>query len=155
MDGRKAIKITDIANMIYLADGVLFAAYAAFMFDENGIRLQGEAAINEQIEKDKANGIDNDLIMSIIHSVHDITDAVETTPEKILEKLSPIRNRILGMTRNGGIPTDSFELDELCADPSVPDEWLLELFAMRVRDRMIACALHKDKEKIDKSEEDK
>lgn len=149
-----ALNITDIANMIYLADGVLFAVRAAFMFDENGVRLHGEAAVNEQIEKDKANGIDGDPIMEIIGSAGDITGAVETTPEKILEKLSPIKSRILGMFRNGEVPTDSFELDELCADPEVPDEWLLELFAMRVRDRMIANALQKDKEKFAKFEED-
>lgn len=138
--------------MVYLADGVLFAARAAFIFDENGVRLHGDS-MTEQIEKDKANGID-DLITSIICSANDLAGAVETTPEDILEKLSPIKSRILGMFRNGGIPVEALWYYDLYADPSVSDEWLLELFAMRVRDRMIAYALHKHEDKSDESKED-
>lgn len=147
-----ALNITDIANMIYLADGVLFAARAAFVFDENGVRLHGEAAINEQLEKDKANGL-GDLIDEIFGSAGDLAAAVETTPEDILKMLAPIRPRILGMFRNGEISCDTYVCDFLYAAPEVSDKWLLDLFAMRVRDRMIACALHKDKEKFAKFEE--
>ena len=138
---RKAVKITDIAEMIYLADGVLSASRAAFMFDENGIRLHGEA-INEQTEKDKSDGIDF-LVDDILRSADDLTDAIETAPETILEKLSPIKSRVLGMFRSGEVNTEFYPADRLYADPSVPDEWLLELFAMRVRDRMISFVCQK------------
>ena len=111
------------------------------MFDGNGVRLHGEA-INERAEKDKANGIDF-LVDDILRSADDLTDAIETTPETVLEKLSPIKSRILGMFRNGEVNTELYTVDELYADPSVPDEWLLELFAMRVRDRMISFAFQR------------
>lgn len=153
--GRIALNITDIANMIYLADGVLSAARAFFFYDEDGNPLHGKAAINEQIEKDKANGLNGDLIDEIFGSAGDITAAVETTPEDILKMLAPIRKRILGMFRNGAVPCDIWVCYKLYAAPEVPDEWLLDLFAMRVRDRMIAYALHKDKEKFAKIVEEK
>ena len=136
---RKAVKITDIAEMIYLADGVLSAARAAFMFGDDGARLRGEA-INEQTEKDKSDGIDF-LVDDILRSTDDLTDVIETTPETVLEKLSPIKSRILGMFRSGEVNTEFYPADGLYADPSVPDEWLLELFAMRVRDRMISFTM--------------
>lgn len=141
-----ALNITDIANMIYLADGVLSAARAAFLFDENGVRLHGETAMHEQLEKDKANGLNDYLIGEIFFSVDDLSAAVETTPEDILKMLAPIRKRILGMFRKGEISCDTYVCDFLYAAPEVSDEWLLELFAMRVRDRMIAHALHVRKE---------
>lgn len=136
---KRALNITDIAEMIYLADGVLSAARAAFMFDENGVRLRG-GAINEQSEKDTAEGLDF-LVDDILRGADDLTDAIETAPEEILEKLSPIKSRILGMFRNGEVNTEFYAADGLYADPSVPDEWLLKLLAMRVRDRKISFAL--------------
>ena len=136
---KRALIITDIAEMIYLADGVLSASRAAFMFDGNGVRLHGDA-IDEQAEKDKADGIDF-LVDDILHSADELSDAIETTPETVLEKLSPIKSRILGMFRNGEVNTELYTADGLYADHSVPDEWLLELFAMRVRDRMISFTL--------------
>ena len=138
---KRALNITDIAEMIYLADGVLSASRAAFMFDENGVRLHGDA-IGEQAEKDKADGIDF-LVDNILRSADDLTDEIETTPEMILEKLSPIKSRILGMFRNGEVTTEFYPADGLYADPSVPDEWLLKFFAMRVRDRMISFVCQK------------
>ena len=137
---KRALNITDIAEMIYLADGVLSAARAAFMFDENGVRLHGDAP-NEQAEKDKEDGIDDFLVNDILYSADDLTDAIETTPETILEKLSPIKSRILGMFRNGEVTTEFYPADGMYADASVPDKWLLELFAMRVRDRMISFTM--------------
>lgn len=137
---KRALNITDIAEMIYLADGVLDEARAAFMFNDNGVRLHGDA-IKEQAEKDEADGINDFLVNDIFYSADRLSDAIETTPETILEKLSPIKSRILGMFRNGEVNTEFYPADGLYADPSVPDEWLLELFAMRVRDRMISFTL--------------
>ena len=138
---RKAVKITDIAEMIYLADGVLQEARFGFGYDDNGVALYGDARY-EQYDKDKANGT-AELVETVLRGFKDQHDAIETTPEMILEKLSPIKSRILGMFRNGEVNTELYTVDELYADPSVPDEWLLELFAMRVRDRMISFAFQR------------
>ena len=148
---KRALTITDIAEMIYLADGVLDEARAAFVFDNNGVRLHGDA-IKEQAEKDEADGIDDFLVNDILYSADDLTDAIETTPEMVLEKLSSIKNRILGMFRSGEVNTEFYPADGMYADPSVPDEWLLELFAMRVRDRMISFTLQKQAAAIARKE---
>lgn len=139
---KRALKISDIAEMLYLADGVLWEARHAYMYNEKGVQLHADA-INEQIQKDRENGIE-DLVELLLHSVHDLTDAIETTPEKILKKLSPIHSRILGMFRNGKVNTEAYMYDALYADSSVPDEWLLELFAMRVRDKIISFVLQEN-----------
>ena len=136
---KRALMIKDIAEMVYLADGVLSAARAAFMYDDNGVMLHGKAA-EEQIEKDKANGIDF-FVDDILRNADDLTDAIETTPETILERLSPIKSRILGMFRNGEVTTELYTVDEMYAEPSVPNNSLLELFAMLVRDRIISFTL--------------
>lgn len=132
---KRALKITDIAEMIYLAEGVLWEARHAFMYSENGVMLHGDE-MTKQLEKDRQNGIEN-LVEQLLHSIHDLTEAIETTPEKILTTLSPIKSRILGMFRNGEVQTEAYMYDGLYADPSVPDDWLFTMFLMRVRDRMI------------------
>lgn len=138
---KRALQMTDIAKMIYLADGVLSAARFS-VSNENGVMLHGDDVM-KQLEKDCENGID-DLVELLLHSVHDLTDAIVITPEEILKKLSPIKSRILGMFRNGEVNTEAYICDNLYADPSVPDEWLLELFAMRVRDRMICFTVQRE-----------
>ena len=136
---KTALKIKDIAEMIYLADGVLWEARHAFMYNENGIMLHGDK-LTKQLKNDRKNGIE-DLVDPLLHSVHDLTEAIEATPEEILKRLTPLKSRILGMFRNGEIITEFYTADGLYADPSVPDEWLLELFAMRVRDKIISFVL--------------
>lgn len=135
---KRALKTTDIAEIINLADGVLSAARFS-VSNENGIILHTDDAI-KQLEKDRENGTEN-LIELLLRSVHDLTGSIETAPEKILTTLSPIKSRILGMFRNGEINTEAYMFDCLYADPSVPDEWLPKLFAMRVRDKIISFVL--------------
>lgn len=136
---KRALKITDIAEMIYLADGVLQATRYPSLYNENGVRLP-RYAVDEQFKKDRASG-QGELVETFLHSVHDLTAAIEITPEEISEKLLPLKNRILGMFRNGEVNTEAYMYDELYADNSVPDEWLLQLFAMRVRDKIISFVL--------------
>lgn len=138
---KRALKITDIAEMIYLADGVLSAVRFS-VTDENGAMLHGDDWI-KQLENNRGNK-PKDLLEQFLHSVHDLSDAIETTPENIRTTLSPINDRILGLFRNGEVITEAYMFDYLYADPSVPDEWLLALFAMRVRDKIISFVLQKN-----------
>lgn len=138
---KMALTTTDIADMIYLADGVLSEARDACSCNDNGFRLRGDA-INEQIKKDRANGTDC-LLETFIRSFHELSSAVAVTPAEIMEKLAPLKNRILGMFRNGEVFTERMP-NVLLADPSVPDDWLLELFAMRVRDKIISFVLQEN-----------
>lgn len=85
---KRTLKITDIAEMIYFADGVLWESRHAFMYNENGVMLHGDEMM-KQLENDCKNGIE-DLVELLLHSVHDLTEAIETSPEEILKKLSPI-----------------------------------------------------------------
>ncbi|MBD5129532.1 MAG: hypothetical protein HDT43_06365 [Ruminococcaceae bacterium] len=135
---KRALKITDIAQMIYLAEGVLSAARFS-VTDENGVMLHLDNAI-KQLENDRENKTENP-VEQLLHSVHDLNDAIETTPEEILTTLSPVKSRILGLFRNGEVITEFYPSDEMYAAPSVPDEWLLELFAMRVRDKIISFVM--------------
>lgn len=137
---KRALKITDIAEMIYLADGVLWASRCELGYNENGVELYGDARY-KQHKKDKADGIAG-LVESYIRSFHDLSDAIDITPAEILENLSPLKNRILGMFRNGEVDIERTS-DKMYVDPSVPDEWLMELFAMRVRDKIISFVLQK------------
>lgn len=138
----RAVTTEDIADMILLADGVLTAALLAIsIFNEDGIMLSlvGKE-YREQLEKDKADKT-VDLVETVIYGEkYDLTDAVDTMVGDITKKLSPIKRRVVGMFRNG-VSCDSY--DDIYADPSVPDDWLFSLFAMRVRDRMIAAALER------------
>lgn len=143
MDETKAVKITDIENMILLADGVLFASKMLYMYDDDGDPVFDKDASKERYEKDKAEGIEKLIVAMICDEDYDISDAVDITAKEIIEKIAPIRERILGLFRGGKVSTDSHTFDKLYADPSVPDEWLLELYAMRVRDQMIANGLHR------------
>lgn len=148
----KPVDTTDIANMILLADGVLTAALMAIsMYDEDGAGINGKRYI-EQLEKDKADKT-ADLVETVIYKEeYDLTDAVETMVGDLTKRLSSIKRRVVGMFRNG-VSCDSF--DDIYADPSVPDDWLFELFAMRVRDRMIVAALNRlhNEEKTSKLKE--
>ena len=138
----KSVDMTDIANMILLADGVLSAVLLAIsLFNEDGIKLSlNGKEYMEQLEKDKENKT-VDLVETIIYKEkYDLSEAVETMAGDLAKRLSPIKRRVVGMFRNG-VSCDSF--DDIYADPSVSDDWLFELFAMRIRDRMIAAALER------------
>ena len=149
MEERKAIKITDIEQMVRLTDSVLITAmYDIMSYDCNGVFLPDDdiERRTEQFDKDHLDGTDI-LILKILRDEYGFYDALFISAKKIVEKLEPIRKRILSMFRNG--------MEELCgyiyyADASVDDEWLLTLFAIRIRDKMLEIA---DKRETDKLKE--
>lgn len=61
-----------------------------------------------------------------------------------MKKINSLETRILGMFRNGTRCDTEYYVDN-----SISDEYLLELFCMRVRDRMIVFAaqrIHNEEE---------
>lgn len=129
--------------MLLLADSVLdqclydlyfYEDYGVFLYDkfESIISEDGniEHFISDQRKKDEAQGIDMLLKRFIKRKDYDLTAALEIKSEEILILLLPLHKRIAGMFRN-------LEDATVCPDISVNDEYLLKLFAMRVRDRMI------------------
>lgn len=145
IDEIKSVDMSDIANMILLAEGVLIAEMDQYpLYDEDGVRLKGDD-LRKQWEKYRADETE-ELVMSIICSEETtLSDAIWITVEELTEKLAPIRSRVLSLFRNG-VNCDAAYY-EMRADPSVPDEWLFALFAMRVRDRMISAAIVREHDK--------
>lgn len=150
MEERKAIKITDIEQMIWLVDSVLISAmYDIMSYDCNGVFLPDNdiERRTEQFDKDHLDGTDI-LILKILRDEYGFYDALFISAKEIVEKLEPIKKRIISMFRNGMMEA-SFRYTYY-ADASVDDEWLLTLFAMRIRDKMLDIA---DKRETDKLKE--
>ena len=151
MEERRAIKITDIDQMIQLVDGVLIVArYDISSCDCNGVFLPDDDIERkiEQSEKDRLDGTDT-IILKILQEAYksySIYEAANITAEEIVKKLEPIRKRIIGMFRNG---EENIECDCVdYVDDSVDDEWLLALFAIRIRDQMINVVNERDTDEL-------
>ena len=83
-----------------------------------------------------------DDIEGMIRLADDVLNQMERNAnvyddDGIPDKIAPFRERILGIFRNGAEQNSVTNETEFCADESVPDEYLLKLFAMRIRDRRI------------------
>ena len=143
IDEIKSVDMADIANMILLAEDIeMIAEYGISSYDENGIELAlGSEDHMAQIKKDRANGTE-ELVSSIICDKDTtILDAAYIEADKLMEKLSPVRSRVLKMFRNG---VENIIYGFRYADSSVPDDWLFALFAMQVRNRMISAASYRE-----------
>jgi len=144
------INIQQIEKLILLADDILNTLrYSCYAFDENGIMLWNKDKSNDEILEIVKNNVEknveiNTLISHILRSKYDLSDARYITTMEIYKKIDALETRILGMFRNG-----THSDTEYYVDNSISDEYLLELFCMRVRDRMIVFAaqrIHDGKE---------
>ena len=128
-----AVKITDPEEMLLMAEAVLNEAVLnVSSYDSNGVPLP-EEKISEQLKSDRLDGTIR-LISDIYIGDFDHDEALATTAEQILKRVAPLKKRILGMFRNGVL--EEWYRFYWYADESVPDDYLLTMFAMRVRDRM-------------------
>lgn len=156
MKSLEKLQIEDIEKLIIFADEVLNQCrYFITNYDEYGIALWERFEDEEQMLEVFRNRLKEDgelsiLLNKLVKEKVDIERALADTAEEILVRLQPITGRILGMFRNG--------IDDMnyCVDDSVSDEYLLSLFAMRVRDLRILLAAQRDfgKEKQDVKNKD-
>ncbi len=64
----------------------------------------------------------------------------KTTPKKLLKQLKPMHEFIIGIYRNG---TPSHRFESKRVDDDVSDEWILEQFALALKNKLIAFAKQK------------
>lgn len=134
-----AVKITDIEQMILMADKVLDEVMMGSIshYDCDGVPFPREGA-DEQFEKDNDDG----SLLLVYKTVHEkyetFEDVLAVTAEELEEKLKTIKKRVLGIFRTGVL--EEWYRYMFYADDSVPDEWLFTMFLMIVRNRMIVFA---------------
>ena len=148
MEERRAVKITDIEQLILLGDKVLDEVMMSlFRYDSNGTPLPTEK-LEEQMNKDRLDGTDV-LIWDVLKEEYNSFDSVlAITAEDLERKLAPLKKRILGIFRSGVL--EEWGRYVFYADDSVDDDWLFTLFLMRVRDRLIVMGsqkLHENRSK--------
>lgn len=79
----------------------------------------------------------NYLVYSILHDKnYSLEDAINYNAEYLLELVDLIKNKIIGVFRNGAEENCSTNDINCYADNTVDYEYLLKLFAMCLRDRM-------------------
>lgn len=150
------LQIEDIEKLIIFTDEVLNQCrYFIMNYDENGISIWQQFEDEEQMLEVFGNRIMEEpelsiLLNKLVREKIDIERALTDTAGEILVRLQPITGRILGMFRNG-ISDMNY-----CVDDSVSDEYLLSLFAMRVRDLRILLAAQRNfgKENVDGKNKD-
>ena len=138
------IGIQDIDKLILLADEVLDSLrFACAEFDENGIGVwSDESKTSDELIEMVRDNLKNDelchIISRILRDRYTLSEAIYVSVDTIVEKVAPLERKIVGMFRHG------VEMDtDYCVENTVTDEYLMKLFAMRVRDRMITFAMQR------------
>lgn len=137
------IGINDIEKLILLADEVLDqVVFYIFRYDDNGYPIcikygqskeERQKAIDLVMEQMKNREL-SELVYRIIRDKnYSLTDSLDYTAEYLLKLVDSIKKRIIGIFRNAYLSFDT----NYSVDNTVTDEYLLQLFAMRLRDRMI------------------
>ena len=149
------IKIDDIENMIRLGDDVLRQMeFNSEFYDENGVSFVEKAeaegvkanSILRQIREEShyKNALETQRIMfEVIREEKTFQDVYYDSLDDILEAIEPLKKQILGIFRNGAEQNTVTNETNFCADESVSDEYLLKLFAMRIRERRITIAVQR------------
>lgn len=125
---RIAVKISDIEQMILMADKVLDEVMGNISrYDGNDVPLSSEK-YNEQCKKDSADGT-NLLVYKTVHEKYDtFEDVLAITAADLEEKLTTIKKRVLGIFRSGVLEEQYRYM--FYADGSVPNDWLFTMFLM-------------------------
>lgn len=149
------VGINDVEKMIRLADDVLRQIEMNnYLYDEEGkslLRLVEERGgefeefdamtkdpkHKERCEKMRRFIYDNIREKKEFYEVYDEPAAV------LVKKLEPYKKCILGIFRNGAVQDTVTNETNYCADESVDDDYLMELLAMRLRDRKIIIAVQR------------
>ena len=146
------VGINDIAKLIRLADDVIRQKECnIYLYDKNGESiyrqienkdgdfenlLASEGDENHQKECDAIRR----LMWNIIREEKTFHEVYYDDLSSIREKVEPFKNRIIGIFRNGAEQDTVSNETNFCADTSVSDGYLMELFVMRLRDRRIVLA---------------
>lgn len=136
----EAVRINEIEKLILLADDVLKQlCYNGHDYNKKGepININGSSKLcNEEL---------NTMIYKIIKSKeYFLEDALAYKADTLLVKLEPISSKVIGIFRYDTIQDTVHNDTNYFAHETICDDYLMELFDMRVRDRMIVMAANRD-----------
>lgn len=136
----KEINMDDIEEMILLADDVVKQIFFNYRFyDTNGSERELEEVI-----LDTRNNEDKSLLHILKRSNVCLQDALNVSADSLrCGLLKPYLKKALGIFHNGTIQDTVFNDTNFRASDSISNEYLLNLFAMRVRDFMIIYAVQR------------
>lgn len=147
----KSVGVNDIEELILLGDEVLdIVMLKSFRYDDNGyplyIKYVKSKEEQEKLSYLKMQQIENkdinELVYDIIHNKnYCLEDVLDYSVDELLKRVDPIKNKIIGIFRNSYLILDTY----YNVDNTITDEYLLALFAMRLRDRMIVCSYQRQK----------
>ena len=96
--------------------------------------------IRAELHREEALGIDF-LIKRILDEEYTLEDALNTTAAELKEKIAPLRKKIVGLFKDYSERVTPYYVGE-----DADEDLLLELVAMRLRERMIVAAAQRIKE---------
>ena len=144
---KELIGINDIEKLILLGDEVLdevtfsnsFYDYKGYPVYHIGVSIEEQRNLNRmQMENEEQNLRVYKIIRNKNYS---LADARGYRAEELLTLVDSFKTKIIGIFRGGA---NLMGNTPYCVDDTVTDEYLLELFAMRLRDRMIIFSLNRD-----------
>ena len=147
---KEKIGMDRIEDMILLGDDVLRALHMNYSsYTDSGDDIfdlyyeeykdRGEAVFHEVMWAEREKNIEHEHLLQELfrRDDYELTDVLNLSSSDIIERyIYPIIDKALNIFRKG----TNFGDTEFIADDSVTDEYLKDLFAMRVRDRMIVSA---------------
>ena len=145
------IGINDIEKLIRLADDVVLQMEGnAYLYDEEGVAFYertndyevADSMMREPIHVKKCDKIHR-LMYQIIREEKSFDEVYDEPITHLKEQMEPYRERIIGLFRNGTLQDTVTNETSFVADESVTDDYLMELFVMRIRDRRIIMAVQR------------
>lgn len=137
------IGINDIEKLILLGDEVLDqVVFTIFRYDDNGYPIYLKYGQSKEERKKASNlvmeQIQNRELSKFVYNIirdkkYSLENVLDYSADELLALVNPIKKRIIGIFRNGHLVFET----NYSVDNTVTDEYLLQLFAMRLRDRMI------------------
>lgn len=150
------IGINDIEKLIRLADDVVRQMEVnASLYDDEGMAFYEkvdekepnyyeivDSMMREPIHKEKCDKIRRRMYQ-IIREEKSFGEVHYEPITYLKEQMEPHKKRIIGLFRNGTMQDTVTNETSYVVDESVTDDYLMELFVMRIRDRRIIMAVQR------------
>lgn len=146
------VGIYDVEKLIRLADDVVRQVECnIYLYDRNGMsiyrqveEIKGSFEEALALERGERHREECDEIMRLIRQMireeHSFNKVYYDEISDLRENIEPLKSRIIGIFRNGAEQDTVTNETNYCADETVSDEYLMNLFTMRIRDRRIIMA---------------
>ena len=150
------IGINDIEKLIRLADDVLRQMEVnAYLYNDEGVAFYEkvdeqepnyyelvDSMMQEPIHKEKCDKFSR-LMYQIMREEKSFGEVYFEPITYLKDQMEPYKKRIIGLFRNGTMQDTVTNETSYVVDESVTDDYLMELFVMRIRDRRIIMAVQR------------